>query len=104
MESSAQEIERIWTVSLAALGHRPTSEYGICFGDALLGHLVDHAMKGVKGIGVNVYSPSQSAIARILNNAWEAFWRNPDNFVEVEKGLVQLLAAASPSRAVTGSP
>jgi hypothetical protein len=97
--SEADEIGAAWCSALLSLGNNSTSEYVLCFDDRLLHKIVDHAFQGTAKIGVVMYSDGTSTtIARMLNEAWVAFWNDTDSFVATEKQLLRSFSSFAPSK------
>jgi hypothetical protein len=85
-------IEERWQSFTALVGGRPEPEYRRCFPQTLLAEVCRAAQDGVAGMGCRIASPSsREEVYTTLNQAWEAFWRDPAGYGAWEERAVAKL-------------
>jgi hypothetical protein len=88
----ADNIEQRWNQLLLLSNAKPDPEYHRCFPKSLLEHLAEETHKGVVAMGCRVVTPStRDLVHSTLNDAWEEFWRDPDDFPSWEKIAIRML-------------
>jgi hypothetical protein len=94
------EIARIqdrWRDFIAIAESRAEPEYTRCFPDQLLDEICSAAWEGVEALGCRVASPTTNdEVYRLLNRAWEEFWRAPSGYGKWEQGAVDALFSPRP--------
>lgn len=75
-------IEAHWNNLLRVDNVRPSAEYNRCFPDHLLAEIANQARVAVTAVGGEIAKPgSLKPIAVVLNEAWNQFWTQPENYV-----------------------
>lgn len=93
-EVQAAHIEKAWQTYIELMGYSPSPEYRQCYPETLLSAIVSAAQVGIEGIGVVTAKPdSLQPIVRLLNDAWQEFWRAPEEFQTWEEGQMENLRA-----------
>lgn len=76
------EIEARWKSLLKIDNARSGAEYNRCFPDHLLTEIANQALAAVTALGGDVAKPGGlKPIAAVLNEAWDQFWTDPENYV-----------------------
>ncbi len=84
-EDVSRAIRVRWDELLSITGSQREPEYSRCYPDALLKGIADLARDGVVAIGCRIASPqTNDMIHKTLNEAWEHFWDDPDQYVKWE--------------------
>ncbi len=93
------DIAHHWQQLLDLDGAQKGPEYRRCFPDALLKSVEERAYEGVRTLRCELAGPSMEGPGRkLLNEAWNVFWRSPDEYVEWEKNAVAELAKVTEGR------
>ena len=84
-----KEIEEKWEEFKKITGQKKHSDFAIAVPDKLLKLAAEYCMVGVKEIKCEVASPtSAKKVYQLLNNSWDKFWQDPENFRDIEKEIL----------------
>ena len=77
-----------------------------CYPHEPLGYLAEMAIEGVQAIDCRIASPeTQEPVCTLLNEAWDRFWADPDNYHRWESDAVRVpLAHCQDGTADCGLP
>lgn len=94
--AATKRMSALWDQLMQAQNHTREAEFDLALPDSLRDAVVDHALKGFREIGC-VYGRAGQLppIARILNEAWDAFLASPDQFAKSEAQFTARLSAVS---------
>lgn len=104
-----------WGTMPIALAAKPIPEYQYAYPDALMKEIASLFLKGMRESGFSIADKkkiSESAVndvVRLLNEAWDLFWKDPVNFRKWEEAKIQSLKASfgisldAPSAAVSSN-
>jgi hypothetical protein len=91
-EKEAANIEFRWRELISLLGVKPDPEFNRCFPKQITALLIEKAMAGTKAMNCRIASPqTNDPVHKMLNDAWQLFWKNPIEFSSEEKHLVDTL-------------
>jgi hypothetical protein len=92
----AKKIEQHWDELTSVLGFKPHSEYYRCYPDHIITLLAQHSLAGVQAIGCTVVSPNTTdGVSRLLNDAWQQFWKAPNSYSAWEQKVVNSLRSGN---------
>ena len=80
-EEEAKQIEKAWQDFVDVMSYQPEAEYRQCYPEFLLDKIVSATKEGIEGIGLGTANPDAlTPIIRLLNVAWQEFWRAPKDY------------------------
>jgi hypothetical protein len=91
-DDEATAIKATWNNYVATMGFRAIPEYSHCYSENILSKIVQASQQGLNDIGIKVATPQvMTPVVKLLNNAWDEFWRNPQEYASWEsKALLTL--------------
>jgi hypothetical protein len=90
----AGEIESHWNGLLSVARQKEPPDFQRYYPDKIIGQCVQAAFEGYTKMGCRPWpEPSDDIVRKMLNEAWQTFWRSPQTFVAWErKAAADLLA------------
>lgn len=87
--AEAGRVRYRWDEFTAVCGATRQPEFVRCFPDRLLDTICDEALASVRAIGCRVAGPTTAdPVYRLLNAAWDEFWRDPSGYAVWERKAV----------------
>jgi hypothetical protein len=87
--TEAGRVRELWDEFTVVCGATREPEFARCFPDRLIDGICDEALAGVRAIGCRVAGPTTSdPVYRLLNAAWDEFWRDPAGYGAWEQKAV----------------
>lgn len=90
------DIEASWGAFLSATNNPQPSNYDYIFPQEVITQLADYVFNGCKAIDLQVYSDQVTEfgnpISKILNDAWDKSFSDPDGFVAWERDQIDQIA------------
>ena len=98
-DEEVKSLKAKWNTLIFVKGNRGTESYYEAFPDTLFDIIATQIQEGLEADGFLVIGKTlsekmpESSIANILNNAWNVFWKAPNDFFKHEEAKLQELGA-----------
>ena len=89
---AAEDIGARWNKALRLSDNAKVPDYAHCYPEELIDCVVEMALLGVQKVECRTAAPNvKDPIHCLLNEAWERFWSDPENYHRWESGAVKAL-------------
>jgi hypothetical protein len=95
-DDEARAINKQWKQLVKILGHKKDADYHLAYPDNLIEAIAVEAHQGASGLGCRKISKElatkddDSSVVGLLNNAWNTFWQNPEEYSKWEEKRMQI--------------
>lgn len=97
--NESERIRKSWDELLRGMRAEPENTHLRCYPDRLLERISALALEGISAIGCRIAGRDERGVVQdLLNEAWDRFWREPQSYVEWERGAVRSLYSTTTAR------
>lgn len=95
-DDEARTIDEQWDKLVKILGHKKDADYHLAYPDNLIEAIAVEIHQGISGLGCHMRSKElgseddDSSVVGLLSNAWNTFWKNPEDYSKWEKKQIQI--------------
>jgi hypothetical protein len=85
---SGDQLHDLWERCLTIGGETPSSDYGLCYPEALVASLAHSTIEGCKALGLRSFTEASDDtrhIPALLSEAWNRFRAEPDAYADWER-------------------